>query len=280
MKRAALTALLALSLFCVAIAAAGRGALEIVLFDAPRGAWLGALRDDAPLVVLEERDGWRRVRLEGWTMAPGSTAPPGPGSAASDDAGGGPAPAAASPVALRPAVVQGVLAALPGAGGAAGSGVLVLLVKESGSLDSEHRQVGSECRAGLEQRDRVLGSLRVEVDRALNSSDNFREASGRNDQGKVRLAAAQRERRDFIQECRARAQAVFEVAVAGRAISDASGRFEFQGVAPGRYRVVAFESAGEAPRTWSFSFRLEGDGARVLDPVADRSPVPADWGLR
>jgi len=57
MKRAHLPALVALALVCVTLAAAGRGAGEIVLFDAPKGGWLGALRDDASLVVLEERDG-------------------------------------------------------------------------------------------------------------------------------------------------------------------------------------------------------------------------------
>jgi len=167
-----------------------------------------------------------------------------------------------------------------GAGGGAGAGVLVLLVKENGDLDSEHRKAGAECRARLDRKDRDVGTLRAEADRALSSSDNFREASGRSDQAKTRLATGQRERRDLIQECRARAQAVFEVAVTGRAISDASGRFEFQGVVPGRYRVVAFETTGDVPRSWSFSFQVEGNGPRVLDPSADRSPVPADWGLR
>ena len=42
---------------------------EILLLDAPRGAWLGTLRPDAPVTVLEERDGWQRVRVEGWIAA-------------------------------------------------------------------------------------------------------------------------------------------------------------------------------------------------------------------
>jgi hypothetical protein len=268
MRRAALTALPALFLVCVAFAAAGRSALETVLFDAPRGVWLGALRGDAPLVVLEERDGWRRVRLEGWIAAP--TAAP----------EGTVGPDSSVPTAPALAVVQGVLAPPLRAGGTAGAGVLVLLVKEDSALDSEHRNLGIECRARLDQKDRDLGTLRAEADHALNSSDNFREASGRNDRARTRLATGQRERRDLIRECRTRAQAVFEGAVTGRAISDASGRFEFQGVVPGRYRVVAFETTGDAPRSWSFSFLVEGSAPRVLDPIADRSAVPADWGLQ
>jgi len=294
MRRVVFTAPLALVLVCVSLAAAGRLAPELALFDAPKGAWLGALREDAPLVVLEERDGWRRVRLEGWIMAP-TAAPAGTGmpestgrGAATPREAGAPVPGdtpgspaqAATPAMPRLVSVQGVLAPPLGAGGGAGAGVLVLLVKESGDLESEHRKAGAECRARLDRKDRDLGTLRAEADRALSSSDNFREASGRSDQAKTRLATGQRERRDLIQECRARAQAVFEVAVTGRAISDASGRFEFQGVVPGRYRVVAFETTGDVPRSWSFSFQVEGNGPRVLDPSADRSPVPADWGLR
>jgi len=272
MRRAALTGLLALFLVCFTLAAAGGGAGEIVLFDAPRGTWLGALREDAALVVLEERDGWRRVRLEGWTTAP-TARPVETGTPESS----GPAATASREAA---AVVQGVLTPSLGAGGSAGAGVLVLLVKESSVLDSEHRKLGAECRERLDQKDRDLATLRAEADRALNSSNNFREASARSDQAKTRLATGQRERRDLIQECRVRAQAVFEVAVTGRAISDANGRFEFQGVVAGRYRVVAFETTGDAPRSWSFTLQVEDSAPRVLDPIADQSPVPADWGLR
>ena len=271
MKRTIWTAALTLVLACAALAAAGRGGGEIVLFDAPKGGWLGSMREDAPFVVLEERDGWRRVRLEGWTReaaaAPASTAP-GTGEA-------GEAPAVSSQT-----IVQGVLAPYPGAAGGPGAGVLVLLVKESETLDAEHRRQGAECRARLDQQDRDLERLGKEADRALRSSDNFREASDRSDQARNRLAAGQRARRDLLRECRERAQGVFEKDVASRAISDPGGRFEFQAVAPGRYRAVAFEIAGDAPRAWSFSFQVDRSGPRVLDPAADRSPMPADWGLR
>jgi hypothetical protein len=279
MRRAALPALLALALVCVTVAAAGRG--EIVLFDAPKGSWLGALSDEAPLVVLEERDGWRHVRLEGWIMdrseAPAAgkkrEAAPQPAAAATGGASTIAAPA-------RQTTVQGLLSPPMGAGGSAGAGVLVLLVGESAALDALHRKAGAECRARLDRKDHDIESLRAEVNRALNSSDNFREAAGRSDEVKNRLATGQRERQDLVRECRSRAQAVFEPSVVQRALSDGNGRFDFHGIAPGRYRVVAFETSGDSPRAWSFVFDL-GDGeTRVLDPSTDRSPVPADWGLR
>jgi len=295
MRRAVPAILLAFVLVCAVFAAAARSAPELVLFDAPRGAWLGALREGAPLVVLEERDGWRRVRLEGWTMGPGAgasgSAQPeivGPDTTGAHGSGGGDrgdaqetaVPAAATHSAPRTAVIQGVLTPPLGTGGAAGAGILVLLVAEGGSLDTDHRKLGTECRTRLDQKDRDLSTLRAQAEHALSSSDNFREASARNDQARVRLATGVRERRELIQECRTRAQALFEQAVTARAISDASGRFEFQGIAPGRYRVVAFEATGETPRSWSFSILVDGSAPRVLDPSADRSPVSADWDLK
>ena len=263
MTRRVLPMTLALVLLAATLAAVGGGTGEIVLFDAPKGAWLGALRADAPLVVLEERDGWRHVRLEGWTTG---------------SAGG--AASTAAPLGTDPAgVVAGLLAPPVGSTGQAGSGVLVLLVRDGTALDAEHRKTGEECAARLARKDSELGDLRADAVSALNSSDNFREAASRSDQAKARLASAQRERQDLVRECRARAQQVFEGSVAQRAISDGSGRFEFRGVAPGPYRVVAFEATG-AERAWSFSFVVDGSGARILDPAKDRSPVPADWGLK
>jgi len=46
---------------------------ETVLFDAPRGAWLGTVRGDVPRTVVEQRDGWQRVRIEGWIAGSGAS---------------------------------------------------------------------------------------------------------------------------------------------------------------------------------------------------------------
>jgi len=276
-RHAVATAGLALGLACAALSAAERGAAEIVLFDAPRGAWLGSVRADAALVVLEERDGWKRVRLEGWVRGSAATDVPGPSGSASPVLADVPV---VPPSPSRQASVQGVLVPDLKEGGTPGGGVLVLLVRDTESLGSEHRRAGAECRSRLETEDRTLEGLRKDAEKSLNSSDNFREASSRSDQAKRKLAAEQKARRDLVKECRARAQAVFEKEVAARAISDPAGRFEFQGVAPGRYRAVAFETTGDSPRVWSYTLEVEGGGPRVLDPAADRSPEPADWGLR
>jgi glyoxylase-like metal-dependent hydrolase (beta-lactamase superfamily II) len=64
-RRVAIGLVLAGMLALVRLSAGGG---ELVLFDAPRGAWLASMRPDAAIQVLEERDGWRHVRVDGWIL--------------------------------------------------------------------------------------------------------------------------------------------------------------------------------------------------------------------
>ena len=266
-------AFLAVGLLVVAATARGQGGADMVLLDAPRGAWLATVKENAAVTVLEERDGWRRVRLEGWTMAPGVARPEGAPPPL-------PAPSSAQPPAASGARLQGVLAPDIRSGGAAGANLLVLLVPQSETLLADHRRAGQECRTRVADKDREIDGLRSALQRALNSSDNFREAATRNDETRTRLKAAERERQQVVRECRGKAQDILERAAVQRALSDGSGRFEFGNVGPGRYDVVALEPAGDKPRAWSFECRIEGTEPRVLDPSADRAGFEADWGLR
>ncbi len=253
------------------IGGASIGGGDLVLFDTPKGAWLGSLRGDASLVVLEERDGWRHVRVEGWVPV-GSAATVAPSDSPPRDF-----PARSG---MTGAIVQGVLASSLETGGAPGAGVLVLLLRDDEALDRSHRQGGEECRGRLQQKDREMETRSREAGRALNSSDNFREAASRNDHAKDDLARAQRERQQLLKDCRARALQIFEPYTTQRAISDGSGRFEFRDVGAGKYRAVALEASGDRPRSWSFSFAIDAGGGRVLDAASDRTPIAADWDLR
>ena len=269
MKRILAPALIVTALFCLMSAASGEGAADLVLLDHPKGRWLATVRGDTALTVLEEQDGWRRVRLEGWTMAA-----PGPATAPAPEASAPPAAAAGG------ARILGVLAPDIRAGGATGAGMLVLLARDGEALDAEHRRGGEECGARVRELDRQIESLGTELQGALNSSSNFREATTRSDQIKSRLKNGERERLLAIQECRGRAEAIFQRHAVARAISDGDGRFGFEGVVPGRYRIVAFDPAGDRPRSWSLGCVIEGPGTRVLDPRADRTASEADWGVR
>ncbi len=255
------------------------GVGDMILFDAPRGAWLAAVRAGAPMSVVEEREGWRRVRLEGWI--PTATAQ---GTGSSESGGGPEAPQllpAQAPSATEEsgASVRGVL--LPsGTGASAGAGLIVMLISDLETFDREHGRAGEECRTRVKEVGERLDQLRADLSRALNSTDNFRAAAQRNDHLKLQIQETEKERSDRIRECRGSADAILDRHAVQKTISDARGTFEFPHVAPGRYRVVATEPAADPPRTWSLECNVAGADAIILDPRRDRSPVDPYWNLR
>lgn len=246
------------------IAPAVPGGSEVVLLDAPRGAWVASVRADAVLTVLEERDGWRRVRIEGWTAAGEA----GPATSATETAPTG-------------AAVRGVLLPLPGQKpDTVGAGLIVVLLDDLERLGSEHRALGEECRSGVKALDARIADRDAALRKALNSSDNFTTAAKRHDKAKADLAAARKERADYVARCIGRADEMFGARASARAISDASGRFEFPGVAPGRYWVMAGEHHEGAVRAWWLEFEVTGSEGAVLDPRSATSVGDPYWGLR
>lgn len=250
----------------VAAAAGAAGEAGLVLLDAPRGAWLGEIRAGAPVEVIEERDGWRRIRVEGWVRS-------------SEPAGAGTAPAGSSTV-LGSAGIAGLLTPRPGMQPATpGGGLVVLLLADPDATDAAHRALGEPCRADLKAMDRTIEDRTKDVQAALNSSTNFKEAAQRSDRAKSALAAAQRDRAARLQSCREQSEAFFSERAVARTVSDAAGRFELRPVAPGRYRVVAMERTAAATRAWSMTAEVaEGSGA-TLDGRGANGPDPY-WDLR
>jgi hypothetical protein len=257
--------------FGLVLGAATRAADEagLVLFDAPRGAWLGELRSDAPIQVIEERDGWRHIRIEGW-VHDGAPLPQGASSSA-------PPPAGTTPLTTT---LRGLLTPRPGMEPATvGGGLAVLFLPDPDALDAAHRTLGEPCRAALAELDLRLVTLDQDVQASLNSSSNFKEAAQRNDRAKAALAAAQRERVDRLSACRGQAEAFFSSRAVARTVSDAAGRFEIAGLSPGRYRVVAMERTPSGARGWSMSAAIPPAAETLLEGGAADGPDPY-WNLR
>jgi hypothetical protein len=267
----------ALGLGAGAAAAAGDA---LVLLDAPRGAWLAEVRADAPFQVVEERDGWRHVRLDGWIRVgstPQGDAAPSPGAAAP---GSTVLLSAAPPAApAAGASLSGILTPLPGMEPSTlGTNLVVWLLGDPERLDADHKVIGEECRKSLAAQDALIADLDATLRNALNSSDNFRQAASRNDRAKSDLAAARKDRDRELAGCRDKADQLFSTRALLRTLSDGSGRFEFQGLAPGRYRVVATERNGSLARGWSLTARVEKAGPVVVEARVAAGPDPY-WSL-
>jgi hypothetical protein len=268
-------------MLAVASLSSGGGG-EIVLLDAPRGAWLASLRSDAPVQILEERDGWRHVRVEGWVSV-GAAPNPAPDGAPAPGAPSRPAsPPAAATTPGAPAVkgtsasIAGLLVALPGMVPATPGGNLVVqLISDPESLDAELKKDEGPCRETLRASDETIASLEDQVKKALNSSTNFTEATHRYDRAKSDLAAARKDRAARAEGCRADVDARLAAHAAARVLSDPAGRFDFREVAAGRYRVVATEHAASTVRVWSMECALAAGESIVLDPrTAQAGPDP------
>lgn len=287
MKRLLITFLLlatAAGMVCLESISAGD---EIALLDAPRGAWLGTLRGDVTLTVIEQRDGWQRVRIEGWVAGSGapaaapSTGAAAPVTAAVPGIDGIPADSTPPPAGVAGTRVRGVLRPAEDAKEAApGAGLVVLLVPDDEALAGERAAAEQSCRAGLREVDQRIASLEQRRRQALNSSDNFRQATSENDRVRAELAQATKERGEQVRRCRQEAEAVFLARALQRSISDAAGRFEFERVTPGRYRVVATDATIDPPRFWVLDCRVSGEREIVLDQRADRSGDDPYWGVR
>jgi hypothetical protein len=260
--------------FGLGVAASALAGDALVLLDAPRGAWLAEVRGDAPFQVVEEKDGWRHVRLDGWIRV-GST-PPGEGA---------PSPGAAVPgsaLLSAPAAgasLSGILTPLPGMEPSTlGTNLVVWLLGDPEKLDADHQALGEGCRKNLAALDRRIADLDEALRHALNSSDNFRQAASRNDRAKSDLAAARKDRDRELAGCREKADQLFSTRALLRTLSDGSGRFEFQGLAPAHYRVVATERNGTSARGWSLDAPVKNAEPVVVEARAAAGPDPY-WGL-
>jgi hypothetical protein len=283
----------ALAAIAAAAGAAGEGG-GLTLFDGPRGRWLAEVRPDASLEVLEERDGWRHVRIDGWVpsgragtaeAAAPAAAPKPPAADMPPGAGTGTAASAALPAAApagagaEPATLTGVLVALPGMVPATpGANLVVVLVAEPPRFDADYEVVAGDCRSKVEAQDARIAATQEHANKALNSTNNFAEASRRYDRAKAEVAAAKKERTAVLAACLDEIDTLVERHAASRAPTDSIGRFEFKGVKPGAYRVIGRDRREDSVRAWAYDALVNGPGLVTLDPTA---PVPDPYrGLR
>ncbi len=264
-----------------AFAAWAAGETGLVLFDAPRGAWLAEVRPDAPVVVIEERDGWRHVRVEGWIPArDGSPAAAAPGEAAAPAPPGTAAPVAGAPAAGG-ASVRGILAPRPGmTPSTVGANLVVILVGDLDRLDAEQASIGERCRVTIQDLDRQLAEIQIRVDTALNSTNNFTEASRRSDRAKVERTAAKSARAAALKGCYDESDVLYDRHAVARVGSDTTGQYEFRGVPDGVYRVVARERQADTARVWVLPCVVAGGTPITIDAATAPAAPDPYWSLR
>ncbi|MGH9798429.1 MAG: hypothetical protein ACRD5D_09785, partial [Candidatus Polarisedimenticolia bacterium] len=185
-----------------------------------------------------------------------------------------PAPIPAPPAASGRGVLRGVLSPMPVTAAALGASVPVLLVADREAVDREHARLGRECGTALEQDRSAIAAMRAEIDRVMMSTDNFRDAVTAADRVKARVRIAEKELNGREAACREQVAAIYDAHAAARTMADLSGRFEFAGVTPGLWRVVALDPRSDPPRAWAMEALLAAGQTRDLDPRDDRLADP------
>ncbi len=236
------------------------------ILDAPGGKPIAVLLSGAPHNTGETRDGYVRVRVEGWIRLPG-TAPP----AATPAPEPPPVPAVASRAPLSGVIVT----TLPSGEARYGSGAKVVLLGRVAELDAAWSRLREEYereRSDLEAR---LEELKSQEKSALGSSDNMTQASQRLDQVRKMLRQTEQDTKDLKTRYASRADDLFRAHQAAETVADAEGRYAFSSVAPGSYRLLAFQTLPGAAATWYLPVEVAATGGATRDlRSSDTGPDP------
>jgi hypothetical protein len=206
--------LFALGLCCVLpMAGEGEATLQNVpLFDGPNGQELGWVRNPAGLKVLEERPGWRRVRLEGWIQV--------------------------SPT----AAIRGKAKGAPGS--------RLLLLPAGGSWQEAQLAAETAALQEIEPLEAEMQRLRRERARAMRA-DSFTEARERYDAVDTEYRSREEELHRARQRLLSEMTTALSADAAMVTYLDEEGRFELHPPGPGAYRLfLASPYAEEFPCCW------------------------------
>jgi hypothetical protein len=212
---------------------AGRATLE--LLDAPGGKVTAVLLPGAPTRILEQREGYVRVVVEGWIRA-------------TEGGASGPAPAPAPPAAAGPALAGRI--ETPGKSGERRPGAYarVAVLAASEQLDRDREALQRAYRSERESLERRIGELEAAGKKALNSSDNMTEAARRADQIRSELAGRRKELEGLDARFAGQAGELYRKHQLAETVADPGGNFVFPSLPPGRYRLAV--TASDASSTW------------------------------
>ena len=254
--------LAALALMLVLFHAAARGEEAAAagpeeVLDAPGGRSIAILLPGASRTTVEVREGYARIRLEGWIRLPGTA------SAASL-----PVPVPALPPASgAPACVLcgSVSATLASGETRYGAGARVALLGSVDELEPAWTGLKESFEEETAELDARILSLQDQEKKALASSDNLTEATRTLDRTRSSLRKAQGERLEIREGYAKRADDLFRAHQVTEVAADPAGSYSFSSLPPGRYYLLAILTTGEGVRRWYLPVEVGPQGAARVD---------------
>ncbi len=224
------------------------------LTSAPDGERLGLLLAGAQVAVLETRDGWSRVAIEGWMRAEAGWGEPGPPAAA-------PATASAAPARLSGTIF---LTGRKGKG-LVGSGIAVRLVRDTPESRDALQQSRATCSATTDALIAEIDALQKQAETMLSKSKDATAAFQGYDAALKAKADKLKELAAADRACMTGLDAAADGHAALRTASATDGTFSFDGVVPGRYLLHAWMDADDARHEWDVPLAVEPAAAMRLD---------------
>ena len=252
MRSTGLFTLLAIAALTLAPAADPEHGSPAEVLDAPGGRPVAILLSGAQPRVLEQREGYVRIALEGWVRAGGV-----PGTAAPPPAAGGVLPV--DPEAGGAGAVSGsIVVALAGGEVRKGAGARVALLGRVPELEVARRELAAAYQPEARRMEEEIARIEASRRAALNSSDNLGQATQSLDRAKRDLAAKQKELAALQTTYEAREGVLVERHAQQEVRAGEDGSFRFAGVAPGEYRLWAIYSVSEAAEyRWYLPVRVQ-----------------------
>jgi len=234
----------------------------------PGAERFGVLLAGSPVRVLEARDGWMRVSVEGWIPADGATAAP-----AAPEPRPSPAPAAAA------VSLSGSVFVTDRGRTIVGAGIALRLVSDPERIRRKLDESRSACgsrRGALEDEAR---ELKDKASRSLSAIENTTTAFEAYDEAKRRRRAVLASLRSLDQECLSEEESIVESGTVARTLSDPHGGYAFSGVAPGRYLLAAALETEEHREIWQVDVELAAGTSPTIDLTQENrtatEPLPS-----
>ncbi|HEU5180751.1 MAG TPA: hypothetical protein VFW45_08155 [Candidatus Polarisedimenticolia bacterium] len=266
MRSAGLFMLLTVAALTLAPAADSERGNPAEVLDAPGGRPVAILLSGAQPRVLEQREGYVRIALEGWVRASGAaeTAPTAP-------AGGHVVPDSTQTVGTG-AIAGSIVVTLSGGEVRKGAGARLALLGKVAELEAARRELAAAYQPEAHRIQEEIASVEARRRAALNSTDNLGQATQSLDRAKRDLAARQKELAALQATYEGREGVLVERYAQQEVHAGEDGSFRFAGVAPGEYRLWAIYTVNEATDyRWYLPVRVAPGTDAAMD-LASRKP--------
>jgi hypothetical protein len=233
------------------------------ILEAPGGRPVAILLPGAVTRRGEEKDGYIRVVVEGWMrVSPQASSLETPSNPAASP------PAAATDVART---VSGRITLKLASGEiryAAGS--RVLLLRDPPRLEARRAELAQSYQIEGRALREEIAALESRKAGALNSTENFTQASQNLDRTKKQLAAKNRDLQSLQGTFAGKELALLEEFKTAETFADPGGTYRLEPPAPGEYRIWASYTEGDRVYRWYLPAMVGNSGAVTLDLAAGK----------